>query len=683
MTTTNAEKPGISKYPRLFAPLDIGPARLKNRAVMGSMHTGLEEQENGFERLAVYYAERARGGVGMIVTGGISPNAEGGMGSKLSNSGEVAQHRLITEAVHAADASVKICMQILHAGPLANPAPVAPSPVKSRIARETPRELDEAGIEKQLSDFANCARLAIEAGYDGVEIISSAGYLLSAFLVEKTNRRTDSWGGSFENRMRFPVEVMRRVREAVGDEFIVIFRVPAMDMLEGGMSWEEVVTLTKRVEKEGASIINCHFTWHEARIPTIATMVPRAAFTSVTERLRKEIGLPIIASNRINMPDVAEDVLARGAADLVAMARPMLADAELVNKAAEGREDEINTCIACNQACLDHTFSGKPTSCMVNPRACRETLITFETARAPKSIAVVGAGPAGLAYATVAAERGHRVTLFDSAPEIGGQFNLAKRIPGKEEFSETIRYYARMIEVLGIDLRLNTKASAELLKAGGFDEIVVAAGIVPRVPDIEGIDHPKVVGYVDVITGSRSVGKSVAIMGAGGIGFDVAELVTHAGPSASLNIDVFAKEWGIDFKNHPRGGVTGVEPVVTAADRTVYLMQRKTSRLGRSLGRTTGWTHRITLTRRGVKMIQGVEYKKIDDQGLHVVFEGEPRILDVETVIICAGQEPLRTLSDDLAKYGISASLIGGAYEAIELDAKTAIDQATRMAAAV
>ncbi len=683
MTTTNVEKPGMAKYPRFFAPLDVGPIRLKNRAVMGSMHTGVEGQENGFERLAVYYADRARGGVGMIVTGGISPNAEGGIGSKLTNPDEVAQHRLITRAVHAADASVKICMQILHAGPLANPAPVAPSPVKSRIAREMPEELDEAGIEKQLVDFGNCARLAIEAGYDGVEIISSAGYLLSSFLVEKTNRRTDRWGGPFENRMRFPVEVMRRVREAIGDEPIVIFRVPAMDMLEGGMSWEEVVTLTKSVEAEGASIINCHFTWHEANIPTIATMVPRAAFTSVTERLRKEIDLPIIASNRINMPSVAEDVLARGAADLVAMARPMLADPELVNKAAEGREDEINTCIACNQACLDHTFSGKPTSCMVNPRACRETLITFETAPAPKSIAVVGAGPAGLAYATVAAQRGHTVTLFDAAPEIGGQFNLAKRIPGKEEFSETIRYYGRMMEVHGVDLRLNTKATAEMLKAGGFDEIVIATGIVPRVPDIEGIDHPKAVGYIDAITGDRPVGKSVAIMGAGGIGFDVAELVTHAGPTASLNVDVFAKEWGIDFKNHPRGGVTGVEPVVAAADRTVYLMQRKTNSLGRSLGRTTGWTHRITLTRRGVKMMRGVEYRKIDDQGLHIVFEDKPAILDVDTVIICAGQEPQRALQDELAKNAISASLIGGAYEAAELDAKKAIDQATQMAAVV
>jgi len=683
MTIAISDKPGIAKYPQLFAPLDVGNVQLNNRVVMGSMHTGLEEAENGFERLAVYFAERAAGGVGMIITGGIAPNPEGGAGSKLQNAEEVEQHRLITDAVHAADPSVKICMQILHAGPLANPTPVAPSPVKSRIARSEPTELDEAGIEKQLSDFATCARLAKEAGYDGVEIIASAGYLLSAFLVEKTNQRTDQWGGSYENRMRFPVEVMRRVREAVGDEFIVIYRVPGMDMLEGGMSWEEVVLLTKRVEEEGASIINCHFTWHEAAIPTIATMVPRAAFASVNKRLREEINLPMIASNRINMPDVAEDVLTSGAADLVAMARPMLADAELVNKTAEGREDEINTCIACNQACLDHTFTGRPTSCLVNPRACRETLITYAPIDTPKSIAVVGAGPAGLAYATVAAERGHNVTLFDAASEIGGQFNLAKRIPGKEEFHETIRYYRRMLEVYNVDLRLNTRATAENLKDDGFDEIIIAAGIVPRVPEVEGIDHPKVVNYIDVIKGKREVGKSVAIMGAGGIGFDVAELITHAGTSASLDVDVFAKEWGIDFENHPRGGVTGVEPVVARADRTVYLMQRKTTGLGRSLGRTTGWTHRITLARRGVKFMPGVEYQKIDDEGLHVIFENEPCVFEVDTVIVCTGQEPLRTVHDDLARDGIDATLIGGAYEAAELDAKTAIDQATLAAAVV
>ena len=610
MATTAATKPGLAKYPRLFEPLDVGPIRLKNRVVMGSMHTGLEETENGFARLAVYYAERAAGGVGMIITGGIAPNPEGGAGSKLQTPDEVEEHRLVTDAVHAADPDVRICMQILHAGPLATPSPVAPSAIKSRIARAEPTELDEAGIEKQLSDFATCARRAQEAGYDGVEIIASAGYLLSTFLVEKTNQRTDQWGGSFENRLRFPVEVMTRVRAAVSEDFIVIYRVPGMDMLEGGMSWDEVVTLTKRVEEEGASMINCHFTWHEAAIPTIATMVPRAAFTSVNKRLRDHISVPMIASNRINMPDVAEHVLADGAADLVAMARPMLADAELVNKALEGREDEINTCIACNQACLDHTFTGRPTSCLVNPRACRETLINYAPVTTPKRIAVVGAGPAGLAYATVAGERGHRVTLFDAAPEIGGQFNLAKRIPGKEEFTETLRYYARMLEVHGVDVRLNTKASAASLKDEAFDEVVIATGVSPRRPEVEGIDHPKCVGYIDVILGNVQLGKSVAIMGAGGIGFDVAELITHAGPSGALDIDVFAKEWGIDFKNHPRGGVTGIKPLVAAADRTVYLMQRKPTDLGRSLGRTTGWTHRITLARRGVKFMPGVQYEK-------------------------------------------------------------------------
>ncbi|MFP6582254.1 MAG: NADPH-dependent 2,4-dienoyl-CoA reductase [Candidatus Hydrogenedentota bacterium] len=677
------EKPGIQKYPSLFAPLDAGPAQLKNRAVMGSMHTGLEERENGFERLAAYYSERAAGGVGMIITGGISPNVEGGNYSKLSCDEEVPQHRMVTDAVHAADPDVKICMQILHGGPLAKPRPVAPSAIKSRIAKLIPEELDEVGIEKQLEDFATCARLAEEAGYDGVEIIASAGYLLSSFLVEKTNQRTDQWGGSFENRMRFPVEVMRRIRATVSDDSIVIFRVPAMDMLDGGMSWDEVVQLTQAVEEAGANIINCHFTWHESAVPTIATMVPRAAFTSVTERLRKETKLPIIASNRINMPQVAEDVLSSGKADLVAMARPMLADAELVNKAAEGREDEINTCIACNQACLDHTFTGQPTSCLVNPRACNETFLNYAPTNSPKRIAVVGAGPAGLAYATVAAERGHSVSLFDAASEIGGQFNLAKRIPGKEEFEETLRYFGRMLEVHNVDLRLNTRATANTLAEEGFDEVIIATGISPRVPEVEGIGHPKVVGYVDVIMGKCEVGESVAIMGAGGIGFDVAELISHSGPSGALDIDVFAREWGIDFENHPRGGVTGVEPVVAKTDRKIYMLQRKTTAPGKSLGLTTGWTHRLTLARRGVKMIPGVEYRKIDDEGLHISLDGELQVLDVDTIIVCTGQNPLRTLHDELSEQGVASTLIGGAFEATELDAKSAIKQACELAAEV
>ncbi|MCX7273409.1 MAG: NADPH-dependent 2,4-dienoyl-CoA reductase [Burkholderiales bacterium] len=672
------------RYPLLFTPLDLGFTRLKNRVLMGSMHTGLEEAENGFERMAEYFAERARGGVGMIITGGIPPNREAGSGAKLSTPEEAQQHRLITEAVHAADPDVKICMQILHSGALARtPDCVAPSAIKSRIGGYKPRELDEAGIEKQIADFANCAALARQAGYDGVEIIGSAGYLISTFLVEKTNQRTDRWGGPFENRMRFPVEIIRRVREAVGPDFIVIFRIAAMDMLEGGMSWEEILQLAGAVQAAGVNIVSTHFCWHEAPVPTIATMVPRAAFTQVTGRLREALTVPLITSNRINMPEVAEAVLARGDADLISMARPMLADSQLVLKALQGREDEINTCIACNQACLDHTFGRKEVSCLVNPRACHETTLKYLPTPAAKRLAVVGAGPAGLAYATVAAERGHRVTLFDAATEIGGQFNLARRIPGKEEFNETLRYYRRMIEVHGIELRLGTRVDAKMLGALGFDEVVVATGIEPRRPELPGIDHPKVVGYIDAILGRKPIGSRVAIMGAGGIGFDVAELVSHAGPSGALDVEVFAREWGIDFKNHPRGGVTGVTPQVAAAERSIWLMQRKADALGRNLGRTTGWTHRMVLSRRGVNMVSGVEYLKIDDAGLHTLVNNEPRLFEVDTVIVCAGQLPLRGLYDELQAAGIRSSLVGGAFEASELDAKRAIDQASRLAAAV
>ncbi|MGA0602697.1 FAD-dependent oxidoreductase [Caulobacter sp. KR2-114] len=676
---------GVERYPRLFAPLAVGGVRLKNRVIMGSMHTGLEDVPGGYARQAAYFAERARGGVGMIITGGVPPNAEAG-GGALDTPQAAEGHRVITQAVHDADPDVKICLQILHTGPLAGtPACVAPSPIRSRIGRYVPNELDEAGIEKQLADFANCAALAQAAGYDGVEIIGSAGYLLSTFLVEKTNQRTDRWGGPFENRMRFPVEVVRRVRQAVSPGFIVIFRIAAMDMLEGGMAWDEVVTLGKAIEDAGADIISTHFTWHEAQVPTIATMVPRAAFTGVTGRLRAALSVPMITSNRINMPQVAEDVLARGDADLVSMARPMLADPDLVKKTLEGREDEINTCIACNQACLDHTFTGRMVSCLVNPRACHETELNYPPAAAGarKRLAVVGAGPAGLAYATVAAERGHRVTLIDQASEIGGQFNLARRIPGKEEFDETLRYFRRRIEVLGIELRLGRPADAAALAAEGFDEVLVATGIQPRTPDLPGIDHPKAVGYVDAILGRKPIGRRVAIMGAGGIGFDVAELITHAGTSAALDIDVFAAEWGIDFKNHPRGGVTGVTPAVARADREVTLLQRKTDAVGKGLGRTTGWTHRLTLQRRGVRMINGVEYVKIDDDGLHTLIGGQPQLFEVDTVIVCAGQLPLRTLYDQLTAAGVPATLAGGAFEAAELDAKRAIDQASRLAAVV
>lgn len=672
------------KYPNLFSPLDLGFTQLKNRALMGSMHTGLEEVEGGFERLAAYFAERARGGVGMMITGGISPNEEGGMGSEMSTPEHAESHRVITDAVHAVDPNIKICMQILHAGPLAEtPKLVAPSAVKSRLSPLVPNELDEAGVQKQINDHVQCAKMAQLAGYDGVEIIGSAGYLLSTFLVEKTNQRNDQWGGSYHNRMRFPLEIMRRCREALGDNFILIFRIAAMDMLQGGMSWDEVVMLAKEMEKAGATIISTHFTWHESAVPTIATMVPRAAFTGVTGRLRKELSIPCITSNRINMPDVAEQVLADGEADIVSMARPMLADADLINKAFEGREDEINTCIGCNQACLDHGFEGKEVSCLVNPRACHETILNYQHSESPKKIAVVGAGPAGLAYATVAAERGHSVTLYDANNEIGGQFNLAKKVPGKEEFYETLRYYSRMLEVHQVDVRLGIKVCAGDLTAEGYEHVVVATGITPRIPDLEGIDHPKVVSYIDVILGLVEVGKRVAVMGAGGIGFDVSELIMHKGVSAAMDKQVFAREWGVDFENHPRGGVTGVIPQVQAADREVFLLQRKTTPVGRSLGKTTGWTHRMSLAKRGVQMINGVDYQKVDDEGLHILIEGQPQLLEVDTVIVCAGQIPARDLFDQVVELGLDASLVGGAYEAAELDAKAAIKQASYLAAAI
>ena len=672
------------KYPKLFSPLDLGFTQLKNRALMGSMHTGLEEVEGGFERLAAYFAERARGGVGMMITGGISPNEEGSMGSQMSTPEHAEGHRQVTAAVHAVDPEIKICMQILHAGPLAHtPTMVGPSAVPSRLSRMMPNELDEVGVQKQINDHVNCAKLAKLAGYDGVEIIGSAGYLLSTFLVEKTNQRQDQWGGSYENRMRFPLEIMRRCRAEVGEDFILIFRIAAMDMLQGGMSWDEVVLLAKEMEKAGATIISTHFTWHESAVPTIATMVPRAAFSGVTGRLRKELSIPTITSNRINMPDVAEQVLADGDADIVSMAQPMLADAELVLKAFEGREDEINTCIGCNQACLDHGFEGKEISCLVNPRALNETRLNYAPTEAPKKIAVVGAGPAGLAYATVASERGHSVTLFDAGAEIGGQFNLAKQIPGKEEFYETLRYYRRMMEVNNVDLQLNRKVTAAELKLGGFDHVVIATGITPRVPQLEGIDHPSVVSYVDVLRGNVEVGKRVAVMGAGGIGFDVSEFITHVGVSAALDKEVFAREWGIDFKNHPRGGVTGVTPQVEESGRQVYLLQRKSTRVGRGLGKTTGWTHRMSLDKRGVQMINGIDYEKIDDQGLHVTVAGAPQLFEVDTVIVCAGQVPKRDLFDELSDSDIATSLIGGAFEASELDAKAAIKQASYLAAEI
>lgn len=679
-----ASQPGLTRYRHVFAPLTIGRHTLKNRILMGSMHSGLEDGPDAAERLAAYFVERVRGGVGMIITGGITPHETGGKGAKLSDPGEVPLHAHVTRAVHAADPDVKICMQILHSGAIANVAePVAPSPVKSRIARAVPRELDEAGIEEQIAAFATCAALAEQAGYDGVEIIGSAGYLISTFLVEHTNRRTDRWGGSWDNRMRFAIEVVRRVRASVSPDFILIFRISAMDMLQGGLAWDEVVSLARALEGAGVDVISTHFCWHESLVPTIATMVPRAAFTPVTGRLRQHLSIPLITSNRINMPDVAEAVLARGDADIVSMARPMLADPDLVAKALEGREDEINTCIACNQACLDHTFTGQTVSCLVNARAARETELIQRPAETALRVAVVGAGPAGLACATIAAQRGHAVTLFEAGAAIGGQFNLAKRIPGKEEFHETLRYFARQIAIAGVDLRLNTRVTAQDLIAGGYDRVVIATGIEPRTPALPGIDHPKVVRYIDVITGAAPVGRRVAIMGAGGIGFDVAELITHAGVSGALDREVFAREWGIDFTNHPRGGVTGIEPQVARNEREVTLLQRKASAVGKGLGRTTGWTHRLTLERRGVRMIAGVEYRHIDDAGLHVTIDGEPRLIEADTVIVCAGQEPSRGLYNALAAQGLQAELIGGALEAGELDAKRAIRQATELALAL
>ena len=674
-----------ARYPTLFSPLELGFTKLKNRVIMGSMHTGLEDRDGGYARQAVFFAERAKGGVGMIITGGISPNSEGGMGGKLSSPEEAAHHRLVTDAVHAADPEAKICLQILHMGPLAwTPDCVAPSPIKSRIGRYVPKELDSQGIEKQLGDIVNCAALAREAGYDGVEIIGSAGYLISTFLLERTNQRNDEWGGAFENRMRFAIEAVRRVRAVVGTDFILIFRVPAMDMLEDGLSWKEVVTLSKAVEAAGATIISTHFCWHEASVPTIATMVPRAAFTRVTGRLRKELSVPLITSNRINMPEVAETVLAAGHADLVSMARPMLADPELVNKAREGREGEINTCIACNQACLDHTFNGQVVSCLVNPRACHETELNYIEAAAPKSIAVVGAGPAGLAYSLAAAQRGHRVTLFDAADTIGGQFNLARLIPGKEEFNETLRYFRHMLALNKVDVRLGVKVTAEKLAMGKFEHVVLATGINPRTPEIPGINHPKVASYIEVINGTKDVGRRAAIIGAGGIGFDVAELITHQGKSGALDIEHFAREWGIDFENHPRGGLSVNGPETTPSPREVTLLQRKSEAPGKQLAKTTGWTRKMLLHRRGVRLIGGAEYLKIDDAGLHISVDGgPPQIVEVDTIIICAGQTPKRDLLASLMERNQSVELVGGAYEATELDAKRAIDHASRQAAAL
>ncbi|WP_312679599.1 NADPH-dependent 2,4-dienoyl-CoA reductase [Stutzerimonas nitrititolerans] len=674
----------MSAFPHLLAPLDLGFTTLRNRTLMGSMHTGLEEMPNGFERMAAFFAERARGGVGLIVTGGVGPNEEGSVragAAKLSTAEEAAEHKVVTQAVH--EAGGKICMQILHAGRYAySPQLVAPSAIQAPINPFTPRELDEEGIEKQIRDFVNCASLAKEAGYDGVEIMGSEGYFINQFLVAHTNHRTDRWGGSYENRMRLPVEIVRRVREAVGAEFIIIYRLSMLDLIEGGSTWDEVVVLAKAIEQAGATLINTGIGWHEARIPTIATKVPRAAFTKVTAKLRGEVKIPLVTTNRINTPEVAEQVLAEGDADMVSMARPFLADPDFVNKAAADRSDTINTCIGCNQACLDHTFSGKLTTCLVNPRACYETELNYIPTQSVKKIAVVGAGPAGLSAATVAAERGHQVTLFDSASEIGGQFNVAKRVPGKEEFYETLRYFNSKLQSSGVDLRLNTRVSAAELQAGGYDEVILATGIVPRTPDIPGIEHPKVISYLDAILQRKPVGQRVAVIGAGGIGFDVSEFITHDGESTSLDREAFWKEWGIDLGLEARGGVAGVRPAPHAPARQVYLLQRKKSKVGNGLGKTTGWIHRTGLKNKQVQMISAVEYLKVDDEGLHLrIAEGEPQVLPVDTVIVCAGQDPLRELQAELEQAGLPVHLVGGADVAAELDAKRAINQGSRLAA--
>ena len=671
----------MSNYPNLLAPLNLGFTTLPNRVLMGSMHVGLEEAENGFERMAAFYAERVKGGVGLIVTGGISPNEEGTPmpgGSKLTTSQEAGHHKVITDAVHREGG--KIAMQILHFGRYAYHMDlVAPSPLQAPISMMCPRELTTEEVERTIEDFVRCAALAQEAGYDGVEIMGSEGYLINEFIAARTNQREDEWGGAYENRMRFPVEIVRRVRERVGANFIIIYRLSMLDLVEDGSTFEEVVTLAKAVEAAGATMINTGVGWHEARIPTIATKVPRAAYAWVTRKLMGKVGIPLITTNRINTPEVAEQLLVDGYADMISMARPMLADAYFVEKAATGRADEINTCIGCNQACLDHTFGGKITSCLVNPRACHETLLKIEPTATRKRVAVVGAGPAGLAFAVTAAERGHDVTLFDADKEIGGQFNVAKKIPGKEEFYETLRYFARQLELLGVNVSLGKRVTAADLE--GFEEVALATGVIPRIPDIEGIAHNKVLGYLDVLRDGKMVGKSVAIIGAGGIGFDVAEFLSHEGESGSVNSAKFYSEWGIDPSYASAGGIT--RPNVEQPSRQIFMLQRKASKAGEGLGKTTGWIHRAGLKHRNVKMLTGVTYRKVDDEGLHITVNDKDQVLPVEHVILCAGQDPQRELQADLEKTGVAVHLIGGADLAVELDAKRAILQGTEVAAAI
>ena len=674
-------------YRNLLAPLDLGHTRLRNRVLMGSMHTGLEDHAKTFPRLVEYFRERARGGVGLIVTGGFAPNVEGWtapFGGRLATRAAAARHRPITEAVHAEGGH--IALQILHTGRYGyHPLAVAPSRIKSPISPFAPRELTARGIERQIRAFVRCAVLAREAGYDGVEVMGSEGYFINQFLAEHTNRRTDDWGGSWSNRMRLPVEIVARTRAAVGRDFIIVYRLSMLDLVPGGGSWDETVELARAIERAGASIINTGIGWHEARIPTIATSVPRAAFAWVTRKLKGEVSIPLCTTNRINTPEVAEQVLADGCADMVSMARPLLADPDFVAKAAAGRADEINTCIACNQACLDHVFQRKIASCLVNPRAGHETELVYTPAAQPKRVAVVGAGPAGLACATVLAGRGHAVDLYDAATDIGGQFNLAKRVPGKEEFHETVRYFRRRLEVLGIVPRLGTRVTAESLLTARYDEIVLATGVVPRDPRIEGAAEQssagRVLSYLEVLNG-RPVGPRVAIVGAGGIGFDVAEFLVADGHSTALDPVAWMAEWGVADPAVARGGLA--PPRIDPPSRRVYLLQRKPAPLGKGLGKTTGWIHRAALKAKRVEMIGGVNYDRVDDRGLHVSFgerHEKPMLLEVDTVVICAGQEPLRELEAPLRAAGASVHLIGGADVAAELDAKRAIDQGSRLAA--
>ncbi|MFD5782195.1 FAD-dependent oxidoreductase [Streptomyces sp. NPDC126933] len=671
----------MSPYPHLLSPLDLGFVTLPNRVLMGSMHIGLEEAENGFARMAAFYAARARGGAGLIVTGGIAPNERGRPyegGAKLTTEAEAGRHRQVTDAVHAAGG--RIALQILHFGRYAyHQDLVAPSALKAPISRHVPHALTDAEVEETVEDFVRAAELAHSAGYDGVEVMGSEGYLINEFIAGVTNRRADRWGGSYENRMRFPLEIVRRIRERVGPEFILIYRLSMLDLIPGGSSLDEVITLAQAVEAAGATLINTGIGWHEARIPTIATSVPRGAYSWVTQKLMGSVSVPLITSNRINTPEVAERLLAEGRADMVSLARPFLADPDFVAKARDGDADAINTCIGCNQACLDHTFSGRITSCLVNPRACHETELVLSPTRRRKRVGVVGAGPAGLALAVSAAEQGHEVTLYDAASEIGGQLNLAKRVPGKEEFDETLRYFRNRLSRYEVELRLNTPVTAEELSDAGYDEIVVATGVTPRTPEIPGVDHPSVVSYLDVLRGAARVGERVAIIGAGGIGFDVAEFLTDGGEGASLDPETYFRHWGVDTGYHSPGGLRA--PERPKPPRTVHLLQRGTDKVGAGLGKTTGWIHRTELKHRGVTMVAGVTYDRIDDAGLHLTVNGGSTVLPVDTVVLCAGQEPRRGLYERLRAAGMSVHLIGGADVAAELDAKRAIDQGTRLAA--